>query len=227
MSVKGRLLGCCAAALLMMLLPNSAGAERFADLVVGFSYTQDEDMRFTSGNESEALNISFDHSMTFGYRMGYWFEGLPNIGLALEVDYTGIENEGDQEISVLSFTPLVMFRLELMKNKKYPRGEWSPFIAGGPGLFISEMKYEVAKSPVPDIIGIPTVNGGYTNEQFDIGLDLRAGVKKMVAPNWAVNLEYRFFWFEPEYEDNVMGSNVQTGVDLYTHSVMIGLTFNY
>lgn len=227
MSVKRRLFGCCAAALIMMLLPNSADAERFADLAVGFSYTQDEDMRFASGSESESLSISFDSSMTIGYRLGYWFAGMPNLGLALEVDYTGIENKGDQEIDVLSFSPLVMYRLALMKSEKYPTGEWSPFIAGGPGIFFSRMKYEVANSPVPAIIGIPTITGEYEDDQIDIGLDLRAGVKKMMAPNWALNLEYRFFGFEPEYEDNVMGNNVQTGVDLYTHSLMIGVTFNY
>lgn len=227
MSLKGRFCGCCAAAMLTVLVPFSAGAERFADLSAGFSYTQDADLSFASGNTREESKVSFDNSFAIGYRIGYWFEGLPNLGLAIEADYTGIEDEGAQEIDVLSFTPLIMFRLGLMKSQKYPMGEWLPFVAGGPGLFISKMKYEVANSPVPDIIGVPTITGEYEDTQNDIGLDLRAGVKKMMAPNWALNLEYRFFWFEPEYEDNVMGDVVRTGVELYTHSLMIGATFNF
>jgi hypothetical protein len=211
MSLKERLIGSCLIAL-MLILPGSANAERFADLMVGFSYTQDSDLSFASGDTRVESDISFDGSFAIGYRLGYWFEGQPEFGLALEAD---------------SVTPLVMLRLPLSISQKYPKGEWAPFIAGGPGIFFSKMKYEVANSPVPDIIGMPTVTGEYKDDQIDIGLDLRAGVKKMMAPNWALSLEYRFFWFEPEYDDNVLGSSVQTGVDLYTHSLMIGVTFNY
>jgi len=226
MSLKERLIGSCLIAL-MLILPGSANAERFADLMVGFSYTQDSDLSFASGDTRVESDISFDGSFAIGYRLGYWFEGQPEFGLALEADYTTIENEGAQEIDVFSVTPLVMLRLPLSISQKYPKGEWTPFIAGGPGIFFSRMKYEVTNSPVPDIIGMPTVTGEYKDDQIDIGLDLRAGVKKMMAPNWALGLEYRFFWFEPEYDDNVLGSSVQTGVDLYTHSLMIGVTFNY
>lgn len=227
MSHKGRLFACCLVAMMMMFMPGSANAERFADLSIGFSHTQDADLSFASGSARETSNVSFDNAFTIGYRIGYWFEGLPNLGLAIEADYMGIENDATQEIDVLSFTPLVMFRLGLMKSQKYPTGEWSPFIAGGPGIFISKMTYEVANSPVPGIIGMPTITGEYEDTQNNIGLDLRAGVKKMMAPNWALNLEYRFSWFEPEYEDNVLGNVVRTEVDLYTHSLMIGASFNF
>jgi opacity protein-like surface antigen len=222
-------LGICAAALLLLplLLPNVAGAERFADLAVGFSFTQDETMRFSSNGDSESQDLSFESAGTFGYRMGYWFERLPYLALALEVDYTGIENEGAQEIAAFSFSPLIMFRLQFNKNKIYPRGEWLPFIAAGPGLIMSEIEYEVSDSPVPDLIDSPTLTGKYEDKQFDVGLDLRAGIKKMVNPKWAVNLEYRFLYFEPQYEDNVMGNTVKTDIDLYTHSLMLGVAYNF
>jgi opacity protein-like surface antigen len=218
---------CAAACLLLLLLPNFAAAERLAELVVGFSYTQDETMRYSSGGERDALDLSFDSAGTIGYRMGYWFEGLPYLALALEADYTSIDNDGAQEITVLSVTPLIMGRLQLRKNRTYPRGEWSPFVAAGPGLIMSDIEYEVSDSPVPDLIGSPTLTGKYKDKQIDIGLDLRAGVKKMVAPKWALNLEYRFLWFEPQYEDNVMGNTVKTDIDLYTHSLMLGVAYNF
>ena len=227
MKLKKHLFGCCAAALLMVLLPVTAGAGWFADLSAGLAYTQDADLTYATEDASETSNVSFDTAFTIDYRIGYWFEGLPNVGLAVDANYAGLEINSDQSIDVLSFTPLLMFQVGLGKNEKYPFGEWRPFVAGGPGIFITKMKYDVINSPVPDLVGSPTLTGEYEDSQNDIGLDLRAGVKKMMAPNWALNLEYRFFWVEPEYEDNVMGDVVRTSVDLYTHSFMVGASFNF
>jgi opacity protein-like surface antigen len=211
--------------LMIFSLPGTVSAERFADLSVGLTYTQDSDLEFSSSTSSITLDTNFDPSYVIDYRLGFWFEGMPYLGLAFGADYTSVED--DQEIDVLTLTPQIMFRLPLMKSATYPTGEWAPFIAGGPGIFLSRIQYEVAESPVPNMIGQPAVRGEYKDDQIDIGLDVRAGLKKMMAPNWGLNLEYRFSWFEPEYEDNVLGSDVQTTAELYVHSFMVGVTFNY
>ena len=208
-SVKKRLVQCCISISLLMLIPGAASAERFADLFVGLSYTQDEDLKFSSANQNEEVSMSFRASFTIGYRMGYWFDRLPNLGLALDATYTNIESdELDDYIDVVSITPLLMARLPLMRSQKYPMGEWAPFFAVGPGLFISK---------------ISAVDGAYADRHEDLGIDLRTGVKKMMAINWALNLEYRFFYVAPEYEDY----DVDAEIDLYTHSLMVGMTYNF
>lgn len=220
--------GCCVAALMLMaFFPATAGAERFADLLMGFSVAQEDPLKFSSGQERGQLELGFESAMAYGYRMGYWFERFPYMALAMEVDYTDVENDNTDVVNVLSFSPLLMFRLQLMKNDKYPLGEWSPFIAAGPGIFLSEIRFDVEDSSIPDIVDLPTVTGEYRNKRTDVGLDLRAGVKKMVAANWAVNLEYRFFHFRPEYEDNILGNTVTTEIDITTHSLMLGVTYNF
>jgi opacity protein-like surface antigen len=225
-SNRARLFGCCTV-LLLLLFSNPAGAERFADLMAGISFTEDKTVTFTSGSQQASADPQFDNSYAVGYRMGYWSEHEPYLGVAFGIDYTSIEENGDLDISVLSLSPLVMIRVPLFPSPKYPKGEWLPFVAAGPGLFISNIEYEVANSPVPGMVGIPGLSGGFEDEQFDIGLDLRAGIKKMVAPAWAVNLEYRFIWFEPSYEDYIMGETIQTQIEVYNHSLMLGVSYNF
>ncbi|WP_419661462.1 uncharacterized protein Dvar_18940 [Desulfosarcina variabilis str. Montpellier] len=212
-------------ALMIFFLPGAVYAERFADLSAGFTYVQDSDVEYSSNNSSETVDTSYDPSYTIDYRLGFWFEGQPYLGLAFGVNYTTIDD--DLEIDILSLTPQIMFRLPLLKSARYPNGEWTPFITAGPGIFFSRIQYEVSESSVPDMIGMPTLTGEYKNDQVDVGVDVRAGLKKMMSPNWGLNLEYRFFWFEPEYEDNVLGIDVKTRPELYTHSFMIGVSFNY
>lgn len=212
-------------ALMVFFLPGAVYAERFADLSAGFTYVQDSDLEYSWNDSSETFDTSYDPSYTIDYRLGFWFDGMPYIGLAFGANYTTIDD--DLEIDVLSLTPQIMFRLPLLKSATYPTGEWAPFIAAGPGIFFSRIQYEVSESSVPDMIDMPTVTGEYKNDQVDVGLDVRAGVRKMMSPNWGLNLEYRFFWFEPEYEDNVLGTDVKTKPELYVHSFMIGVSFNY
>jgi hypothetical protein len=213
-SNRARLLGCCTAVCVLLLFSHPAGAERFADLMVGFSFSEDKTLTLTSSSESRTGEPKFDTSYTVGYRMGYWSEYDPFLGVSLGVDYTTIEDNDSLDISVLSFSPLVMIRVPLLPSSKYPRGEWLPFAAVGPGLFISKIK-------------IPSLDVDYEDQRFDIGLDVRAGIKKMVAPAWAVNLEYRFFWFEPSYEDFIMGEAVKAEIDIYNHSIMLGVSYNF
>lgn len=211
-ALKKRWVHCCLAVLLSMLIPHVAGAERFADLRLGLAYTQDEDMGITyADNSTNEISMRFNASFTIGYRMGYWFERMPMLGLALDAGFAGVESKDtDDYIDVTSITPLLMFRVPLMKSQKYPTGEWAPYFAAGPGLFLSK-------------ISLSTNGDDYANRQEDIGADLRAGIKKMMATNWALNLEYRFFYVAPEYEDY----DIDVDIDLYTHGLMIGMTYNF
>jgi opacity protein-like surface antigen len=187
-----------------------AMAERFADLYLGLTFTQDDEVDYSSGGVSQKFDISFDASGIVGYRMGYFFERAPFVGLALEVSYTNLEYADKEEISLLALSPLLMLRVPIIKSDKYPRGEWLPFFAAGPAVFMSQ-------------IDSPNIDANST----DVGLDLRLGVKKMVARNWALLLEYRYAGFSPEYEENQAGSTTKAEMDLNLHGILFGVTYNF
>ena len=209
------------------LFAAPASAERFADLYIGISLAQDEDLKVSSGGVDRETEVSFDAGGTIGYRIGYFFPKAPAVAVALEGSYMGLKYGDDAEISMFALSPLVMARLNLKKSDVYPNGEWMPFVAAGPGFFLSKISYETSGSPVSEVIG-SNVSGTYEDDRLDVGLDLRAGVKKMVAPKWAVNFEYRFVgWLSPKYEDNVLGNNVDTEIDLNIHNILIGVTYNF
>ena len=195
---------------LFSLASGPARAERFADLYLGLNFAQDDELEVSSGGVSQTFDVSFDVSGMVGYRMGYFFERAPFVGLALEGSYTALEYADNEEISVIALSPLLMLRLPLMKSAKYERGEWFPFLAAGPGIYMSN-------------IDNPNIDANST----DVGLDLRAGVKKMVARNWAILLEYRYVGFSPEYEDSVDGIDTTSELDLNMHSILFGATYNF
>jgi len=187
-----------------------AKAERFADLYLGLSHTQDDELKSTIGSASQTNDISFDLSVMIGYRMGYFFERAPFVGLALEGSYTELEYAGSEDITLLALSPLLMLRIPIHKTDEYPRGEWFPYVGIAPGIYKTRID-----------------NAGITGDSVDIGWDLRTGVKKMVAPNWAIGLEYRYMGFSPEFEDDVAGDSAKAETDLNIHSLLFGVTYNF
>ena len=192
----------------------SAKAEWFADLYLGPTYTQDDEWETSSGGVSQTGDVGYDTSWIIGYRIGYFFEKAPFVGLALDGSYTELEAdidlEGREDATLLALSPLLMLRLPLKKSDKYERGEWLPFIALGPGLY----KSRVSSTTIKD-------------DSYDIGWDARLGVKKMMATNWAIGLEYRYIGFSPEFEDSVAGNSVKAETDLNIHSLLFGVTYNF
>ena len=189
-----------------------AKAEWFADLYLGPTFAQDEELDLSSGGVSQSSDIKFDSSFIVGYRIGYFFEKAPFVGLALEGSYTEFESHteldyvGSEDVTLLALSPLLMLRLPLKKSDKYERGEWLPFIAIAPGLY----KTSVIK-----------------DDSYDLGWALRLGVKKMVATNWAIGLEYRYMGFSPEFEGDVDGDDIKAETDLNLHSLLFGVSYNF
>lgn len=211
---------------LLTLNPPFAAAERFADLYVGGTFSTDEDVTISASGGKVTEEVDFDGSFTVGYRMGYWFERLSWVGVALDAScFT--QNTDNADIDIIPVSGLLMFRLPLMKSNDYPKGELLPYVGIGPGIFFSDIEYEVANSPVPDLVGTPGLSGTYSDQRVDIGLDVRAGIKKMFGYFGGVFIEYRFTKFSPDFEDNVLGTKVKTETDLNTHHVLIGFSYNF
>lgn len=210
---------------LLTLSPPFVAAERFADLYVGGSFSTDEDFTVSASGGTATIEVDFDSSFTLGYRLGYWFESFPWVGLALEASYFSSDTE-NIDLYAIPVSGLLMFRLPLMKSNDYPRGQFQPYVGIGPGVFFSSIEYEVARSAVPDLLETP-VSGTYSDQREYIGLDVRAGIKKMFGYSSGVFVEYRFTKFIPDFEDNVLGEKVKTEIDLNTHHVSIGFSFSF
>ena len=225
MKLRGLMISLLAVGLLT-LNPSFAAAEKFAALYVGGAFTTNEDIDISASGGKDTAKADFDNSFTVGYRMGYWFEPLPWLGLALDVSYFAPDYDNG-DLDIIPLTGLVMFRLPLMKSKDYPKGQLLPYVGVGPGAFFSKIKYDVANSAVPALLKKPPFSGNYSDWTLDIGLDVRAGLSRMFGHNRAVFLEYRFTKFSPDFKDNVLGQTVRTETDLNTHNVLIGFSYNF
>ena len=216
------------------LNPPFATAERFAALYVGGSFTTDHDLSISSPEKKFTSKVNFDDSFTLGYRMGYWFETFPEIGLALEASYfrpnaydKNLHTIDHADLYTIPVSALLMFRRPLMKSNDYPKGQLLPYVGVGPAIFFSKIEYEVESTAIPGLLDMPDLSGEYSDQTVDIGLDLRVGIKTMFGHNRAVFLEYRFTKFGPDFEVNVLGNNVRTETDIDTHHVLIGLSCNF
>jgi len=191
---------------LALLAPAPVMAERFADLYFGAAQGQDKDITVTSDDLSKIVKVDFENHFTMGYRMGYWSEAAPWIGIALEVSYFNQDINDLADLRIIPITPLLMLRVPLSISAEFPDGEWQPYVAGGAGFFISELKVEGTDDK---------------DQQSDFGLDLRGGLKKYFTPNFALFVEYRYTLFTPEFDSLIKK------FDLETHHALIGLTVNF
>jgi opacity protein-like surface antigen len=191
--------------MLILMLPSASIAERFAELYFGRSFTQDERVTLQTQNTRASGEVDFDDSFIGGYRMGWWFERAPWLGLALEASYFKHDINGG-DLSVLPITPLLMLRIPIGARDHYPKGEWQPYVAVGPGIFYSKLE----------------LCNNYKDERFDIGLDARAGIKKMFLHNFGAFVEYRYTTFNPSYDFPIVDD-----FDVETHHVFVGISVNF
>ena len=198
---------------LFVFTPKCSEAEWFTDFYVGYAYTQDDSVIETSSGISTTETVDYDNAFILGYRLGYYFNSIPFLGLALEVSYSeptpDLESE-EANLKVLPVSALLFLRAPLYASSAYPKGKFQPYLGIGPGLFISDYK-----------------NGQFDDTGFDVGLDARAGVAVMFAHNFAFFMEYRYSYFEFEFVDHMGGNRVSLEGDLSTHYGLAGLSYRF
>jgi opacity protein-like surface antigen len=199
-----RLLLSAALLVLTLSIPATGMAESFADLYLGAAISQNVTVDYRDENGPASGELDFDNVFTIGYRMGYWFERARWIGIGLDLSYFKHELNG-ADLSVFPLSPLLMFRLPLLRSDRYPTGEWQPYVAVGPGLFYSKFN-----------------RGRNDQEEFNVGLDARGGIKKMFLNNFGVFLEYRYTQFRPDYSPLILDK-----VDIKTHHALAGISVNF
>ena len=194
--------------------PIAARAEGFVDLRSGGSFTDDGDASASAfGTTIVSGDIDFEDSLTGGVRAGYWLDAVPWVGAAADVSYFAPDDDdGEGEFDVIPISPLLMLRVPLVISDEHPNGRVRPFAAIGPGIFVS----------IADIDAL-----GFSDTTAEVGVDARAGLTLQVSSAVAVFLEYRYTWFETEFEDDVGSVPLDLEVEFSTHHVGAGLDFTF
>ena len=180
----------CGTALALILAgpARPAAAEWFLDLYGGGSFTQDVDVTIRNGTTLDD-RIEFDTALVGGGRFGFWLTGLgiPWLGAAVDVSYFAPDataTAGRASLEVLPISALLMLRLPLFTDADVPTGRLQPYIAGGPSVFVSRVEVDTS-----------VFGDRFSEEQAQLGLDLRAGLTFMLTRNFGVFGEGRYMLF--------------------------------
>jgi opacity protein-like surface antigen len=190
----------------VIVAPSLALAELSLNLGLGAAITQDEDVTVRANGLQVTDEVDWDASISGFARLGWWPSAVPYLGLAADASYFAPE-EQEAETDIFVMSALVMFR--------YPEGQFHPYIGAGPGLFYSKFDVNLTDFGLED----------FSDESLDVGLDARAGLQIDVKENFGIFAEYRFTYFEPEYDDSISGVNVEIEPEFYTHHLLAGLIF--
>jgi hypothetical protein len=188
-----------------LIIPTSVMAEGFADLYIGFSQSQEQDLTITIADTPSDEKGEFEGNIACGYRIGYWFEPTP-FGIALEISYFTQDIEDVADLSIIPISSLMMLRIPLLKSSEFPSGKWQPYAGVGPSFFLSRVKTEASDKKY---------------NESDFGLDVRGGLKMYFVRNFGLFLEYRYTHFLPEFDPAI------EEFDLETHHALLGITINF
>jgi opacity protein-like surface antigen len=210
-TIRARLV--TALASLAVLSPAIVTAEPYVVGYVGAALTEDTDLRteleldgtpFVNGR---AHGLSFDSSVVFGAKAGYFFERDllgGNLGAELDVyhfepdlsaqtvRFTGLLGgfTGDfrtrlqsADIEVTAVTLNLLYRLRLLPEPQYPRGRLQPYIGVGAGAFIARLATQT--SPFD-------TNKEISDTDVRPGVQALGGARFFLTRNIALFAEYKF-----------------------------------
>ena len=245
-------------------------AEAFVDLYAGGAFTRDRGSDLVIPpqffNPSGAsppgaphqiirqtrVGLSFDDSIAYGMRGGYWFGKW--FGLALDVftfepnvnaegftlDKRGFPETAD--VRVIPISALMMLRWPLLASDEYPLGRLHSYVGGGPSLFLTKFEGDVdlaifdfpSEGPVtaPPVVNVEPA-GEFSSKNVDPGMELLVGLDFQILPFVGVFAEYRYTLAEPVWSDTVPASvnypavKAEFQVPLRTHHIVGGITFRF
>ena len=225
---------------LLFLIVQPCSAEWFADIYVGSSFTEKDDIRAVSQGAGHATyhDVEFDKGLAYGLRFGRYFDAVPFLGLG--VDYFSFEpNIGPQsvrvdgcpidqggcgtnkvglgsfDLTVRSVSLDVFLRLPLFKSESAPGGRVQPYILGGAPIFISTL--------TPRNTRLFRNADGDTDISF--GYKVGAGLAVYVYKNLMVFGEYRFTHTDPDFrirDSSAARTTLRT--DLDSHTALVGIS---
>jgi hypothetical protein len=190
-----------------------ASAEWMLDVYVGANITQKADVDIRPG--STRREVRYDSSGTYGGRIGYWFEGLPWLGVSMDVSLF----KPVDDVTIIPLSALLMLRWPLLPSEAVPDGQLQPYLAVGPGAFVAHLDGATHFSPA-----LPST---FTDTSVEPGLDLRAGLAWQFHRRFAVLGEYRFTHVRPHFQDNIPVAGTTLDTTFNTHHFILGISFRY
>jgi hypothetical protein len=201
-----------------------------------------------------SVDTSFEDSITYGVRAGYWFGKWA--GLALDVftfepNLDAQDFTQDADVRVTPISLLLMLRWPLLASEKYPLGRLHPYIGGGPSLFLTkfdgDVNLAVLDFPITEVEDPPDTftfhaniepAGEFSSKNVDPGLELLVGLDFQILPFVGVFGEYRYTLAEPVWSDTVAARGTDPTVyygalstdfqvPLRTHHIVGGITFRF
>lgn len=212
---------------IILFMPRITGAEWFGDVYLGVHTTKADGVNIRFNGKVVQSYQGSDTGSVFGLRIGYWFERLPWLGLALdgsvyEFNFEDSVNQFDfdqMNISAVPFSALVMARLSLKKTIDHPNGMVQPYIGFGPGLFFSGMSEFVPNAAPTDSV--------LEDTSWNLGYDVRAGITYFFWKTTGMFLEYRYTRFSQSFErTNAFGAFVLDPT-FRTNHIFLGGSFRF
>jgi opacity protein-like surface antigen len=191
-----------------VIAPVPALAETFLDLYGGGSFPLHSNTTTRVPGSSSTERYEYEHSFLVGGRAGYYFEGVPRLGLALDASYFKTDSDWPKgaKYHVVPISVLLMVRAPLNVTQEFPNGRFQPYLGIGPSLVYSRAK-----------------SGGSSDTSFDVGFDLHLGLTWMVTKTIGLFGEYRFSYAQPDYDLN--GTKVEP--EFIVNHVAFGVTFRF
>ena len=202
-----------------ILLVGYAHAEWFFDGYLGATVTQENEPTLKALGETIDVDVNIDTAFTVGGRYGYYFAGLPWLGVGVDASYWSTEItgrtvspdlRGTADLTVVPLSALLFLRTGFFPEPEIPRGRLQPYLALGPALTFAILDAE-----------------GADDTEIRAGLDSRAGVGWRFNRNVGLFIEYRFFWTHPEWKDRLENIDIAAEVDLSTHHVLTGVSLRW
>ncbi len=216
-----------------------ASAEWFADLYAGLSFTQNHDLKLDDHGIGRGVyeDVSFDKSLSWGGRVGRYFDSVPFLGVGLDFfryyPYVGPQSvelrgcffpggcgsgrggPGSFEVETSAVSVDLMLRLPLLKSDDAPQGRVQPYLLVGPPLFITTITPRHTQ----------TLRNHDSDTDYSFGFKTGAGLAVQVFRNLSLFGEYRFTHVAPAVDlrdASLGGATLRTELD--THSALFGIS---
>lgn len=218
------ILGC------LLVAPGLAAAESYFAGYAGLAITPDNDLDIFQDVGGATLDgtlkgVEFDRSPVFGIKLGYFFprrtlgghfgfewevyhfrpdiddQSIDFSGTVLGAPVTGTFALGEADISVIAAGLNVLYRIPLVRSRRFPRGLLQPYVGVGAGAFIA--RFETESSNLDESQDIDDTD-------LQPGVQALAGVKLFLTRNVALFGEYKFL-YTGEFEFKLRASGTILG----------------
>jgi hypothetical protein len=203
---------------LILFIPKTSDAEWFGDIYLGMHDTNADDLAIRFNGNVVQTPTDSDTGSIFGGRIGYWFERLPWLGLAIDGSVFQVDFD-EVDISIAPIAALLMARLTLNKSDEHPKGKYQPYIGFGPGYFFAGMSEFIPNAAPTDSV--------LDDSSWDFGFDGRVGIACFFWKNLGILLEYRYTKFSPTFQRHAASGTFTLEPTLRTNYVSIGVSFRF